>query len=323
MTRATTSAVVATAFGGPEVLALVDVDPGDPGPGEVLIEVRAAGVNPFDVKRYSGAFGADPALLPMRLGFEVSGVVLALGDGAAGAGGGPVGPVAVGDEVIAFRIDGGYAQRVVVPVSAVLPKPATMSWEQAAGLMLTGATAVHALTAIGLTRGETVLIHAAAGGVGAMAVQIAVARGARVIGTAGPGRHEFLRGLGAEPVSYGEGLADRVRALAPGGVDAAIDAVGTDEAVDVSVELVPDRSRIATIAAFGRGVELGLKVLGNGPGADSGTAIRDAARRELVDLVTAGALRVFVTGTYPLAEAAAAHRAILDGHARGKLALIP
>jgi NADPH:quinone reductase-like Zn-dependent oxidoreductase len=320
MTRAASSAVVATAFGGPEVLALIDVDAGDPGPGEVLIEVRAAGVNPFDVKRYSGAFGSDPAQLPMRLGFEVSGVVLALGDENAA---GPAGAVSVGDEVIAFRIDGGYAQRVVVPASAVLPKPAALSWEQASGLMLTGATAVHALTAIGLTGGETVLIHAAAGGVGAAAVQIAVARGARVIGTAGPGRHEFLRGLGAQPVSYGEGLAERVRALAPAGVDAAIDAVGTDEAVDVSVELVADRSRIATIAAFGRGAELGLRVLGAGPGADPGTAIRDAARLELVDLVAAGALKVSVGRTFPLAEAAAAHRAILAGHTRGKLALIP
>jgi NADPH:quinone reductase len=327
MTDSVTPAVVATGFGGPEVLALVDVDPGTPGPGEALIEVRAAGVNPFDVKRYSGAFGSDPAQLPMRLGFEVAGVVLAFGrgDAADGATGstGPAGRPSVGDEVIAFRIDGGYAQRVVVPVSALLPKPVALNWEQASGLMLTGATAVHALTAIGLVGGETVLIHAAAGGVGVMAVQLAIARGARVIGTAGPARHDFLRELGAEPVSYGEGLADRVRALAPHGVDAAIDAVGTDEAVDVSVALVADRARIATIAAFGRGVELGLKVLGGGPGADPGTEIRYAARLELVELAGSGALRVFVGGTYPLAEVEAAHRAILDGHTQGKLALIP
>jgi NADPH:quinone reductase-like Zn-dependent oxidoreductase len=158
---------------------------------------------------------------------------------------------------------------------------------------------------------------------GQMAVQLAVARGARVIGTASPARHDVVRALGAEPVAYGDGLADRVRALATDGVDAAIDTVGTDEAVDVSLELVADRNRIASIAAFARGAAAGIKLLGGGPGADPGDEIRDAARLELIDLVAAGALSVSVAATYPLTEAAAAHRAILTGHTTGKIALVP
>lgn len=314
-----TDVVIARAFGGPEVLELIDEEVRSPGPGEALIEVRAAGVNPADIKAYRGDFGMDPAKLPMRLGSEAAGLVLALGDGTPG----PAGPLSVGDEVIAFRISGGYAQRVVVPTSTLVPKPEELGWAEAAGLMLAGATAVHALTAAHVVAGETVLIHAAGGGVGAMAVQLAVARGARVIGTAGPAKHEFLRELGAEPVSYGDGLADRVRALAPAGVDAAIDAVGTDEAVETSVALVADRSRVVSIASFQRGAELGITLIGSGPGADPGTKLRAAARLELLDQVRAGALRVFVGRTFPLKDVAAAHRAILEGHSQGKIVLLP
>jgi len=156
-----------------------------------------------------------------------------------------------------------------------------------------------------------------------MAVQLALADGARVIGTAGEAGHAHLRRLGAEPVAYGDGLLDRISALAPGGVDAAIDTVGTDEAVDVSVALVVDRDRIATIAAFQRGLELGLRVLGGAPGADPGIEVRGAARLELVRRAGAGTLSVLVAGTYPLAEAADALRRLAGGHTRGKIVLIP
>jgi NADPH:quinone reductase-like Zn-dependent oxidoreductase len=156
-----------------------------------------------------------------------------------------------------------------------------------------------------------------------MAVQLAAARGATVIATASPSRHVFLRELGATPVGYGPGLADRVRQAAPGGVAAAIDLVGTDEAVDVSTELVADRARIATIAAFGRAGAAGIKALGGGPGADPGTEIRTAARLDLARLAGEGKLRVFVTETFPLARAADAHRSIMRGHTSGKIALIP
>jgi NADPH:quinone reductase-like Zn-dependent oxidoreductase len=311
--------VVAPAYGGPEVLSVAEEPDRAPGPGEAVLQVRAAGVNPADWKSYSGAWGTEPARLPLRLGFEAAGVVTEVGEGAEG----PAGPIAVGDEVIGFRLTGAYADRLVVSAAALVPKPAGMAWEEAGGLMLTGATAVHAATATAIGDGDTVLVHGAAGGVGLMLVQVAHARGARVIGTTGSGSADLVRRLGGEPVAYGDGLADRVRALAPGGVTAAVDAVGTEEAIDTSLALVDDRGRIATIAAFERGAAEGIRVLGNGPGADPGTALRDAARLELVRLVEQGRLTVVVAGTYPLADAAAAHRAGMTGHSHGKLVLVP
>jgi len=310
--------VIAAAYGGPEVLSVVDEPVADPGPGEARIEVRAAGVNPVDVKSYSGAFGADPARLPIRLGAEAAGVVTAVGPGAVG----PAGPIGVGDEVIAFRAPGAYATELVVPAQAIVPKPGPLDSPQAAGLMLTGVTAWHLLAATDVGPGDTVLIHAGSGGVGLMAVQLAVIRGARVVATASPARHELLKDLGAIPVAYGPGLADRVAVAAPGGVEAALDLVGTDEAWDVSMGGVPDKARIATIVAVLRGLQAGIKVLGGAPGADPGTEIRERARLELATLAQDGKLRVLVSQTFPLAEAAAAHRAILDGHTTGKIALV-
>ncbi len=311
--------VIATAFGGPDVLEIADQAPGEPGPGEALIEIRAAGVNPVDYKVYSGAFGTDPTQLPLRLGSEASGVVTAVGPDAAG----PTGPIEAGAEVIAFRAPGAYAAELVVPASALVPKPDTLDWAQASGLMLTGVTAWHLLAATGVGPGDTVLINGAAGGVGVMAVQLAVDRGATVVATASPAHHDFLRGLDALPVEYGLGLMDRVRDAAPDGVDAALDLPGSDEALDVSFVLVPDRTRIATIASFERGLATGIKVLGGAPGADPGTEIRAAARLDLARLAQDGKLRVFVSQTFPLAGAAQAHRTIMEGHTLGKIALIP
>jgi NADPH2:quinone reductase len=316
--RRSTTAVLATAFGGPEVLSVIDVPIGRPGPGEVLIEVRAAATNPADYKSYNGTFGRDPAQLPIRLGREAAGVVTEVGDGATG----PVGPLRVGDEVVAYPIQGAYAGAVVVPGSSVLPKPSALSFGQASGLMAVGATAVHALEVARVHSGDTVVIHGGSGGVGLMAVQLAVLAGARAIATASETGHAFLRELGAEPVVYGPGLLERIRAIADR-VDAAIDAVGSDEAVDTSLALVGDRDRIVTLVAFRRGFDLGLKVLGGAPGADPGTDVRAAARLELVRLAETGDLRVLVAGTYPLTEVAAAHRALATGHTHGKIVLVP
>jgi len=172
-------------------------------------------------------------------------------------------------------------------------------------------------------QGNEVLPARQYGGVGLMVVQLAVIKGARVIGTAGDDIHDYLRQLGAEPVTYGDGLTDRIRDLAPEGVDAAIDTVGTDEAIDTSIALVADRRRIATIAAFQRGFELGIKVLGGAPGADPGTEIRSAARLELVRLAGEGKITVRVARTYPLADAGAAHTELAKGHTHGKIVLTP
>jgi NADPH2:quinone reductase len=308
------TAVVATAFGGPEVLSLVQVPVNPPGPSEVQIEVRAAGVNPVDYKSYAGTSGADKSKLPMRLGYEASGVVLAVGDGAVG----PAGPVRPGDAVIAYPVPGAYATEVVTNAANVLPKPAELSFEQAGGLLLTGITAYEALHVTNVVAGETVLVHGAAGGVGLMVVQLAVASGARVIGTASEGSHAELSKLGAEQVTYGSGLAERIRALAPHGVDAAIDTVGTDEAIGTSLALVADRDRIATIAAWQRGSELGLKVV-KGPGPQE----RAAAGLELIRLVGEHRLQVLVAATYPLSQVAEAHEALASGHTHGKIILVP
>lgn len=314
-----TRIVEATGFGGPEVLSLREVDLPDPGADEVRVEVRAAGVNPADFKSYGGAFGTDPAALPIRLGYEAAGVVTAAGADAVGSRG----PVRVGDEVILFRISGGYASEVVVRAASVTPKPTSLGWAEAGGLMLTGATAVHTLTATGVGAGDVVLVHGAAGGVGLMAVQLAALSGARVIGTASERNHDLLRDLGAEPVAYGNGLLNRVRALAPDGVDVGLDLIGTDEALDVSLALVEDRDRIATIANFVRSPGEGVKLLGGGPGADPGTGIRDAARARLADLAGEGRLQVRVAATFTLDDVARAHQLVGEGHTVGKVVLLP
>ena len=313
-----TLCVVATAFGGPEVLSVIEEQLGEPGPGQVRVDVRAAGVNPVDYKRYGGMFGKDPSQLPMRLGFEASGVVSAVGAGAEG----PAGPVQVGDEVIVHQAKGAYAEQLLVGAASIVPKPAALSFEQGAGLLLTGTTAVHLLVATNVGHADTVLVHGAAGGVGLMLVQLAKARGAHVIGTAGIGGHALLQRYGVTPVEYGEGLVERVRERGEE-VTVALDCVGSDEAVDASLQLVSDRDRIATIAAFERAPQVGIKALGGGPGADPGTEVRAAARLELVALVEEGQLEVTVAAAFPLAEAAAAHRLVQANHTHGKVVLVP
>jgi len=309
-----TRTVVAESYGGPEVVALQDIALPERGESQVLVDVRAAGTNPVDYKVYSGEMGRDPAKLPMPLGMEVAGVVVEAASGATGYTGG----LTVGDEVIVTNISGGYADQVIAEASDVGHKPESLTFEQASGLLLTAGTAWHLLTNTRVGTGDTVLIHGASGGVGLMAVQLAVARGAKVIATASPARHDQLRGYGAEPVAYGDGLADRVRAI--GAVDAALDLVGTDEALDTSVELVADRGRIATIAGFARGPELGIAVLTS---ADGGQEIRDGSRGDVIRLAAEGKLDVTVDRTFPLEAAAEAHRYLQTGHAGGKVVLVP
>ena len=209
-------------------------------------------------------------------GMEASGVVSAVGEADAQ---GPSGPIRVGDKV--YRLPGARREPPsLARVSSLVHKPSTLSFEEAAGLMLTGCTAVHAVTVTEVGRGETVVVHGAAGGVGLMAVQLSLLKGARVIGTTSEAGQSMVRELGARKLCrfMGTDLSTH-RAAAPEGVDVAIHTVcGTDEAVDASVALVPDRNRIVTIAAFSRGVELGIKVIGSGPGGDPGTEIREAAR---------------------------------------------
>ncbi|OYD70750.1 NADP-dependent oxidoreductase [Rhodococcus sp. OK302] len=306
-----TKTVVAQTYGTPEILKLIDVEVPSPGPGEVLVDVKAIGVNPFDYKLYSGAFGTDPSKLPIHLGGEAAGIVSAIGEN--------VTTVAVGDEVIVSPGNGLYAEQVVVPATSLTPKPASISWEQAAGLLLVGGTAVDALDTIRVDSGDTVLIHGASGGVGALAVQLAVARGATVIGTAGPSNQEYVRSLGATPVLYGDGLETRVREL--GSVDAAFDTAGTDEAVDTSLALVADKSRIVTIVAFGRAQEDGFRSVGGGT--PESAQARLNARAGLAELAGSGRLNVKIAKTFPLSDAAEAHTELQNSHPAGKFILIP
>jgi len=310
------TAVVATAYGGPEVLAVIDESLPAPGPGEVLVDVRAIGVNQFDAKSYSGSFGDDPAKLPMRLGNECSGVVASVAPDAVG----PMGPIHIGDEVIVFQINGAYASQVLAPVDAVVRKPSTYTFEQSAGFLLTGVTAAHMVIATAVSSGDTVLIHAASGGVGQMATQQCLARGARVIGTAPESMHELLRSWGAIPVVFGDGLQQRVvEAAGSHGVDVALDCVGVDEALEVSLSLVANRDRIVTIANW-KAPEQGVRVLGL---SDGGKEIRMGARPELVKLADEGKLSVTIDRTFRLADAADAHRYLSEGKATGKVVLLP
>lgn len=250
----------------------------------------------------------------MPLGLEVSGLIAAAPPGATGF----TGPLNVGDEVVAIAVRGGYAEQVIAQGATVGHKPAKLSFAQAAGLLAAGATAWHLLTATRVATGDTVLIHASAGGVGLIAVQLAQLRSAKVIATASSGRHELLCGYGAVPVEYGPGLADRVRAIGP--VDVALDLVGTNEALDTSVALVADRGRIATIAGFSRAAELGILGLS---GADGGFEIRAASWPQLLKLAADGKLVIRVDKLFPLEAAADAHRYLQAGHAHGKVVLVP
>lgn len=310
-----TTRVIATAYGDASVLNVVEEPTPTPGPGEVLVSMRAAAVNPADWKFYEGEFGTNPANLPLSLGFEGAGVVSAIGEG--------VEAVAVGDEVITYPVNGAYATDLVVREAALTPKPAALDWAEAAGLLLVGVTAWHTIAATEVGAGDTVLVHGGAGGVGQMAVQLCVIRGARAIATAAPGNHDLVRSLGAEPVAYGDGLLERVHALAPEGVDAALDLVGSDEAIEVSVGVVEDRARIATINGWAKGKAAGIKLLGGGPGADPGTEIRAAARAELAALAAAGRLKVTIAETFPLTAVVQAHEFLRSGGASGKVVLIP
>ena len=312
------------AFGGPDVLAVQEVDVPTPGAGEVVVEVRAAGVNPLDWKLYSGAFhdvdddekdAAGLAEALPSLGMDCAGIVASVGPDVEG--------VAVGDEVIVYPVTAAYADYVTVAASSLVPKPAELGWEEAGGLMLAGLTAEHTIHAAGVRAGETVLVHGGAGGVGLMAVQLAIDLGTSVVATAAARNHDLLRELGAIPVVYGDGLADRVRAAAPQGVDAAIDTVGTDEALDVSLELVSNPARIASITGSDRRFGTGIKLLGYGPGQDAGTEYRNSVRAHLAELARTGNVRVIVAKTFPLTDAAQAHRFGQAGGGTGKIILLP
>ena len=303
--------IVADHAGGPEVLTMRQEPDRAPEAGEVAIDIRAIGVNPVDVKQ---RVADGPVEFPFRPGHEVAGVVSAVGPGVS---------FEVGDEVIAFRVFGGYTTRLVVPAADVFHKPANLSFDEAAGLLLVGVTAVHALTRVQAKRGDVILVHGAAGSVGQALIQLAAADGIRVIGTASAYNFGLVRSLGAEPIPYGGGIVDRVQELTPDDVDAAIDLVGTDEAIDTSLELVADHSRVTTIVGGLYPTQRGIQKIGRGVGADPGTELRDAARQGLIDAAARGELATRIVARFPLTQAPAAQDFVAAGHAAGKVILVP
>ena len=301
-------AVVFEDFGGPEVLHLAEVETPEPGPKRVRIRVRAAGVNPVDFKIRSGLMRPTlPAKLPAIPGSEAAGVVEEVGAEVEG--------ISVGDEVFGWTRGGAYCEQAILTTCAV--KPADVSFIDAVALPVTGETAERVLRLLEVKAGETLLIHGAAGAVGTMAVQLAVARGAKVIGTAGASNQEYVASLGGIPTLYGDGLVERVRALAPAGIDAVFDVAGRG-ALEDSVELRGGTTeRIVTIADYQGAEKLGI-VFSGGPG--SSVASRELLE-DLVGQVARGELKVAIGATYPLAEAAEAQRVSEAGHGRGKLVL--
>jgi NADPH:quinone reductase-like Zn-dependent oxidoreductase len=291
-------------FGGPEVLELVELPDPQPAPGQIRVAVRAVGVNPIDWKVRSGAMGGD---LPKRTGQEVAGVVDELGDGVSG--------VAVGDAVFGGAAGGGGAAELAL-LENYAPIPASLDFAGAAALPVAVETAVRTLDALGVGGGQTIVINGASGSVGIAAVQFARSRGARVIGTASGANHDYLREFGAEPTTYGEGLVERVRALAGDGVDRALDAAGGG-ALPALVELTGSPERVVTIADYAGAQQTGVPFSGGMGPERAWHALADAA-----ELIEAGRFRLPVAQTFPLDQIGAAHRISESGHPRGKLVLI-
>ena len=305
---------IATRPGDLSAFEFEEYDVPPPQHGEVTIEVRAAGMNPADTKHVARGDAAD---FPKTIGYEVAGVVSAVGaDTEIGSG-----PVAVGDEVLAFRIGGGWATDVTVPARDVFAKPPSLSFGEAANLLLAGCTASEMLHVTEVGEGDTILVHGASGAVGVSVLQQAALLGARVIGTASKGNFDVVTRYGGVPVTYGDGLEQRVRDAAPDGVVAALDCVGTDEAVDVSLALVADRDRIVSIAAQGRAKADGFLALGGAM--PTSVAYRDSVRADLVRLAGEGRLVVPIARTFPLADALEAAELLNSKHPGGKLVLEP
>lgn len=305
---------IATRPGDLDVFVFEEYDVPRPRQGEVTIAVRAAGMNPADAKHVARGDQAD---FPKEIGYEVAGAVSAVGeDTRIGSG-----PVAVGDEVLAFRISGGWATEVTVAARDVFAKPASLTFGEAANLLLAGCTASEMLHVTGVGEGDTILVHGASGAVGVSVLQRAALLGARVIGTASEGNFDVVTRFGGVPVTYGDGLAQRVREAAPAGVVAALDCVGTDEAVDVSLALVADRERIVTIAAAERAKAEGFTAIAGAMPASQ--AYRDSVRGDLVRLAGEGRLVVPVARTFPLSDAVEATRLLMSQHPGGKLVLEP
>lgn len=297
-------------YGGIDVLYVAEVERPSPGPGQVLVRVRAAGINPGEAAIREGMFDSVlPATFPSGQGSDLAGVVEEIGSGVDG--------FAVGDEVIGFvNTRSSQAELVVAEAGDLTPRPSNVPWEQAGALFVAGATAYAAMRAVSAGEGDTLVVSGAAGGVGSIAVQLAKNAGAEVIGLASEPNHEWLRSHGVIPVVYGEGQADRIREASGGEVDAFIDTFGSGY-VELALELGVRPDRIDTIIDFAAVEKHGVKAEGNAEGASA------EVMAELADMISEGKLEIPIAKVYPLAEVRDAYRELEQRHTRGKILLEP
>jgi NADPH:quinone reductase-like Zn-dependent oxidoreductase len=302
-------AVRFAAYGGVDVLDVVEVPAPEPGPGEVLVAVKAAGINPGEAKIREGVLHSRfPATFPSGEGSDFAGVVTAAGPG--------VTAFAAGAEVIGYTDNrASHAEYVLAAAGHLTGKPAGVPWEVAGALYVAGCTAYAAVRALSLAPGECVVVAGAAGGVGSIAVQLARLAGAEVIGLAGPAHHDWLRSRGVSPVTYGDGVAQRIRAAAPK-TDAFIDTVGGDY-VQLALGLGVSPGRIDTIANFAAVQEYGVRAEGNAAGASA------EVLAGLADRIVAGQLEVPIAASFPLDAVRDAYLLLAQGHTRGKIVLVP
>jgi NADPH:quinone reductase-like Zn-dependent oxidoreductase len=297
-------------YGGLEVLQVVEVDRPTPGPGKVLVRVKAAGINPGEASIRKGLF-ADrwPSTFPSGQGSDLAGIVEEVGSGVAN--------VAVGDEVIGFTNDrSSQAELVLVDSGNLVPRPRNVPWEQAGALFVAGTTAYAAVRSVALSAGDTVVVSGAAGGVGSIAVQLAKNAGAKVIGLSSAANQKWLTGHGVIPLTYGDGVEDRIRAASGGKIDAFIDTFGGGY-VELALKLGVTPNRIDTIIDFAAAARYGVKTEGNHEGANADVLA------QLAGLLASGRLEIPIAKVYPLAEVRDAYQDLEQRHTRGKIVLEP
>lgn len=297
-------------YGGPEVLHVADVPAPEPAAGEVLVAVRAAGINPGEASIRSGAMAQRfPATFPSGQGSDFAGVVSGVGGGVAA--------FSIGDEVLGWSWRrSSHAELVSVPHDQLIHKPAPLRWEIAGSLYIVGATAYAAVRAVNATHGDTVAVSAAAGGVGSVVVQLLELKGASVVGIASEPNHDWLRSKGVTPVAYGDSLSDRLREAAPRGIDAFIDLFGP-EYVQLAFDLGIPPERVNTIIAFEKAGELGAKAEG------STTASTTEVLSEMAEWAASGRIEIPIAATYPLEDVRSAYEELERRHTHGKIVLIP